>query len=870
MNIRPQLGRARGLILCLVVLAIPIVLFLLPLISKGVVILDDDNLIQNYPLRVFVGQLIASGHLPLWDPYIWSGTPLLGGFNAGAANPLTLLFAVLPPATAWAMTEFLAYAVAALGMFLFLRLLGLSPLSAAIGAVTFSFSGFMSSQLAHIGDVQGASLLPWSLWALTKLSREHEARKRVLWATILGLLYGMIILAGSPEPMAYGGLLITVYGIWLLFHNRATLIPTLAYGFFAIGIAAVVGAPQLISGAQFLALSQRAHIGFTFFSSYSLRPSLLILQLLPFILGGYGHVIPFQYLGPLNLAELNGYPGFVSWMAIFGLTPALFVTKHRPIRIWYLIAGLGLLLALGGYTPLGIVVAHIPVLDGLRTQSRNLLEFDFAASVLCGYWVDSIQQLTTLNRILSCIPWLITCVILVVFVLGSPFKDLAGYETYRPIVIRYLVFICSLGALLSILTFGGHVVGSRATVLCISMLIAVDLGVFNSAQYWNQPSSYMTVSRLNDNMATRFTNYMEKLGATGRIAVYDPFLNDGLITFDQPDLNVLQRIPSAQGYGSLVDGRYFDATGAHGLLNLYPQVLDTRTVNQLNLAWLVSLPMYFAQPISAHGSPSLVPTIPSPTVTLPAGSQRGWFFGTSGHLATVSIYTPTPARAAAGIRVGIEQFTSRRIDWLPVSAAADVIGDQVRYPVPRSFGSSTMVLVKNTGNAPITITFVTITYNTGSRFLLQGWLHNYVTYPHWQVTTISHRFVVLNNKRARGWFWVQGGTRTASTVRFVYSTQSATTATFVIHGTHTLRLIRSVTYTPGWIAYVNGSPAPIHAYGLVQSLVVPPGTHRVVFRYRSAATRYAMLLSILTLLAGTLISLRIIASQHHKATSRPR
>ncbi len=42
-------------------------------------------------LRVFSGELLAQGHLPLWNPYIWSGSPLLGGLNAGSLYPFTLL-----------------------------------------------------------------------------------------------------------------------------------------------------------------------------------------------------------------------------------------------------------------------------------------------------------------------------------------------------------------------------------------------------------------------------------------------------------------------------------------------------------------------------------------------------------------------------------------------------------------------------------------------------------------------------------------------------------------------------------------------------------------------------------------------------------
>ena len=59
--------------------------------------LPGDNFIQNFPLRVLAGQDLIHGHLPLLNPYIFAGAPLLGGFNAGAAYPLTWLFAILPP-----------------------------------------------------------------------------------------------------------------------------------------------------------------------------------------------------------------------------------------------------------------------------------------------------------------------------------------------------------------------------------------------------------------------------------------------------------------------------------------------------------------------------------------------------------------------------------------------------------------------------------------------------------------------------------------------------------------------------------------------------------------------------------------------------
>ena len=87
-------------------------------------LLNGDNLTQNYPLRVLSGELLRHGRLPLWDPYIWSGTPLLAGWNAGAVYPGTWLFAVLPGVAAWTIGLVAVSVVCGIGMHVFLRRLG--------------------------------------------------------------------------------------------------------------------------------------------------------------------------------------------------------------------------------------------------------------------------------------------------------------------------------------------------------------------------------------------------------------------------------------------------------------------------------------------------------------------------------------------------------------------------------------------------------------------------------------------------------------------------------------------------------------------------------------------------------------------------
>ncbi|MBV8462751.1 MAG: hypothetical protein JO368_05625, partial [Acidimicrobiales bacterium] len=76
----------------LVLIAIPTAVFVLPDLLAGRLLITGDNLQQNYPLHVLVGSMYRHGQLPFWNPYIFSGTPLMADFNAGAFHPLTGLF----------------------------------------------------------------------------------------------------------------------------------------------------------------------------------------------------------------------------------------------------------------------------------------------------------------------------------------------------------------------------------------------------------------------------------------------------------------------------------------------------------------------------------------------------------------------------------------------------------------------------------------------------------------------------------------------------------------------------------------------------------------------------------------------------------
>ncbi len=637
--------------------ALPAAVFGLPA-ALGLPWLVGDNLIQNFPLRVLVGIDLRHGHAPVWDPYLWSGSPLLSGFNAGAAYPTTWLFGVLPGALAWVFNEALVEVVAAAGMVLLLRVLGRSWTASGLGALAFSYGGFMVAQNVHIDLVEAGAWLPWAFAALDRLANRPEGRSAAPWVAILAAAVGLMGLSGSAEPILDGGLVLAVYASWLLWRTparRASLVLGIAAG-VALGLA-LAGA-QLVPGALIQAQSQRAVHDYWYFTSGSMNKSLTVLGIDPMLLGTNNFPLPF--VGTYNLNEVSSYIGILPVMGVVGLL----ARRHRRNaeasrwRVWYAIAALGLVLTWGDFTPLGHVFFHLPLFNRQRLLSRNLLEVDLAVAVLFAAWLDhmflSPDRSSTTGVEADPVPD------------GSGmWRRLAGPEGWRSDVVLPLIPPLAVIGLQIVLLAGGtwlphfmHVPGNvtRSSTLSLAAfltipsaiallamwlvlrrrrlalvmprlltaLLVVDLAVFNVfVQAGPDPHGATGASPSADALAA--TVAAEDSGPAGglhRVAIFDPDRYYSVETeqLGEPDLTILRGLDSAQGYGAVVDARYDAATGTHLQLNLSPSALADGTFARLDLGVLASVPEYFVHvvtpapgaPLSAfNGLTPIPPVLPS-------------------------------------------------------------------------------------------------------------------------------------------------------------------------------------------------------------------------------------------------------------------
>ncbi len=359
-------------------IAIPTAAFVVPDLLGGHMLITGDNLQQNYPLHVLVGSMLRHGQLPFWNQYIFSGTPLMADFNAGAFYPLTALFVALPDRAAWIATEVILFAAIAVGMYVFLRALKLSTVACLLAAMTFAFAGPVLSQVNHVDMTGGFVAIPWMLLAVLHIVRDGRWR----WAILLGIAYATVILAGAPEAMLDEAFLVAAFAVMSAGLDRERWWRVVSRCGAGAALALSLAAIQWLPGLEAISNSQRGSGVVAAAGSFP-RPY-AIFGLVPYIDGGYGHLSEASFFGQYNLPEVGIYLGILPVIALITLLRPGWPSRIPPRDrlTWYVVGLFGLLLALGSNTPLEHLFNSIPLYGHQRLQSRNMITVATAVCVL--------------------------------------------------------------------------------------------------------------------------------------------------------------------------------------------------------------------------------------------------------------------------------------------------------------------------------------------------------------------------------------------------------------------------------------------------------------------------------------------------------
>jgi hypothetical protein len=871
----------------LVLVAVPTAIFVLPDLFGGHLLMTGDNLQQNYPLHVLVGSMLRHGQLPFWNDYIFSGTPLLAGFNAGAFYPLVAFFVVLPDRAAWIATEVVVFSAIGVGMYVFLRAMALSTVACLLGACTFAFAGTVLSQVNHLDMTEGFVAIPWMLLAVLFIVRTGRWR----WSILLGVAFASVILAGAPEAMLDEALLVVAFaalsagfdaGRWWRVLSRCG-----AGALLALSLAAI----QWLPGLEAISNSQRAGNGSEFASLGAFPLRFSVFSLVPYINGGYGNLGEHRYFGGYNLPEVGIYLGILPLIAVLTLLHPRWPSRisGRDRLTWYGVGLIGYLLAIGPSTPLEHLFNMIPLYGHQRLQSRNMITVSTAACVLFAGWIDRRDApdvpaaVGRYDRIMGAVP-LVLVVGLASWALADP-ASLASYfarVTISPAVAHTVreatLFALALCAVAAAIVWLRPRWSTSTWRWAAAAFVAVDLGVMVvTSQLAIVPANALIAGKMpvQQFMAAH-------LAPGGRITSYDPQMYDTYPQSPQgtPDLNILAGLPSVSGYASIVNGTYEATTHTHEQGDLNIAELKAGTLDQLDLQEIVTLPEYFLVPLArmprslsdvqqqsegfgqdallergfgANFDQSPYPFYPTARPSLRSGQSTSWFFGESleANSATLFFTQPVPARTA--LRFGLLE-SDGTVDWAaPQSVPAGVSSVSAGLPRERGIGLEVQAL----GPLPPAQAVITA---SGRAYELRGALSSALLPDAWREVGELQGFTVFVSKRPPEPISAVTADGRKVPVRVVSS--NAKSEVVRVDAPEPVSVIRSVAWDSGWrgSVSVNAGPArsvPVRSDHLVQKISVPAGDDEVTFRYRPPHLLLGALLSVGSI--AFLIALGVVA-----------
>lgn len=193
----------------------------------------DDLVLENYAWKNFINESIRAGELPLWNPYILAGQPFLAAGQNATLYPLGIVFILLPLARAYAVFALLHYWLAACTMYFLARVLGLRPFPSVLSGVLYAFGGFMVVSVVFPMVVSAATWLP-AILACTELVLREDGRRQttdgsfsvvrlVAWALLTGILIAVQFLAGHVEMSYYILLVLALYAAWRIVGLNVSL-----------------------------------------------------------------------------------------------------------------------------------------------------------------------------------------------------------------------------------------------------------------------------------------------------------------------------------------------------------------------------------------------------------------------------------------------------------------------------------------------------------------------------------------------------------------------------------------------------------------------------------------------------------------------
>lgn len=361
--------------------------------APGSMLYGSDTIAAGVLLRsFFVAGFKALGHIPQWNPLLFSGLPYLEAGGGDTTYPTAVLHFMMsmPQALAWKLI--LHVFIAGFSMYYCVRVFGGTRWVAFVAGGAHLLSAQMISQVFGGQDtkVYVAAIFPATLAFLVR-GIERRSFRHFVW---FGLMAGLLLL-GHPVLSFYGWMVLGIWGLILIWNRRAegtkATLQRLGGGGMSLAIALGLAAIVLMPMYHYLRnYSPRAGEGrgFEYAKTYPLNAP----ETAGLLIGGFAGSDAAEgrtYWGPNPLKGNLEYGGVL--VLVLGLTAVYALKGDR--RRWGLGAMMLLtwLYALGDKTPFfKFIFTVITPTRSFRAPSLVMFLFFTAAMILTALLLDRV------------------------------------------------------------------------------------------------------------------------------------------------------------------------------------------------------------------------------------------------------------------------------------------------------------------------------------------------------------------------------------------------------------------------------------------------------------------------------------------------
>jgi uncharacterized membrane protein len=567
----------------------------------------------------------------------------------------------------------------------------------------------------------------------------------------------------------------------------------------------------------------------------------------PDIFGGNGTGGQPNYFAHYNLPEVTGYVGLLALIATFAfiskLTRRGWKGEDRDYVLYFVILVAGLFATWGSYTPLGHLFRDIPLYGSTRLQSRNIILVDFAMTALLGWWLHRLEtRRTALAGLEGRAKW---------FTLAPAFAVIAlcvGLFLWGARIVSYLGVFPQQEDLAQAmhLSYGLHLVIAVVTVLALlrwrssKNLMKVVMGVVVADVLVFL--IFSTAGLIGGSGPTEPTraNALALFGNNGRTALVDQggAHQHQFQALGVPNMNVFTKLPSVQGYGSLISTIYDDSTGTHPQAALDPCRLADGTFTQLRLA---AIAVSYAQ--LSHNV--IVPMPPAPNCRMaPPSATTTRYFGQLLRVAKVNLHGRGGRMVSSGtVYLSLIDAKGRPFGSVLHEPGASDMTFSVNGRTSEAAGFElTATKAVSIGDAEVTqVSPLKITYDLNSP------MQEALDSSYWQLSDTVGTFSVFKALTVKSSVWLTS----PSSGTISHLDDAAYGDTWVtVHATSPLTLVRSMAYLPGWRATALNTTSgksealKVSRSGLIQQVSVPIGDWKIHFHYHAPYIEVSLAASI--------------------------